>query len=252
MHLDLGLSIPSGRRRFRQDPPCNLSRDGCDNRTPRVAGSEGAPCFGVETRPSAATTPQNAPNRAHIRAGCARSGAYNRTKQVSVELGRGSPYVARAAVTALLPLRVRVDRKRKLGFRTGDPPGRGMRESPAFGLHRACSRSGRFAGRLARGKCSVRRSPSVFDGFTSEACDAVNLAEEEATRLGRGYVGAEHILLGVRRASRASQPPVAHEDSDATLGGSDATCHRLLSPWPHASSVRQENRRCKQLRSCRP
>jgi ATP-dependent Clp protease ATP-binding subunit ClpC len=37
----------------------------------------------------------------------------------------------------------------------------------------------------------------VFDGFTKEACDAVTLAQEEAAQLGRRYVGAEHMLLGL-------------------------------------------------------
>jgi ATP-dependent Clp protease ATP-binding subunit ClpA len=37
----------------------------------------------------------------------------------------------------------------------------------------------------------------VFGGFTTEACDAVSLAQEEAAQLARGYVGVEHILLGL-------------------------------------------------------
>ena len=40
---------------------------------------------------------------------------------------------------------------------------------------------------------------AVFGGFTIEACEAVSLAQEEAAQLGRGYVGAEHILLGLLR-----------------------------------------------------
>lgn len=37
----------------------------------------------------------------------------------------------------------------------------------------------------------------VFGGFTMEACDAVSVAQEEAAKLGRAYVGVEHILLGL-------------------------------------------------------
>jgi hypothetical protein len=42
----------------------------------------------------------------------------------------------------------------------------------------------------------VRR---VFDGFTKEACNAVALAQEDGEQVGRGYVGGEHILLGLLR-----------------------------------------------------
>jgi ATP-dependent Clp protease ATP-binding subunit ClpC len=37
----------------------------------------------------------------------------------------------------------------------------------------------------------------VFDGFTKEACSVVTFAQDEAAQLGRDYVGAEHILLGL-------------------------------------------------------
>lgn len=40
----------------------------------------------------------------------------------------------------------------------------------------------------------------MFDGFTQEACEAVTFAQAEAAQLERGYVGAEHILLGLLRA----------------------------------------------------
>ena len=37
----------------------------------------------------------------------------------------------------------------------------------------------------------------VFAGFTDSAIEAINLAEREAAELGSGYVGAEHVLLGL-------------------------------------------------------
>jgi ATP-dependent Clp protease ATP-binding subunit ClpC len=37
----------------------------------------------------------------------------------------------------------------------------------------------------------------VFEGFTAEACEAVNLAQKQATELDCPYVGVEHILLGL-------------------------------------------------------
>lgn len=37
----------------------------------------------------------------------------------------------------------------------------------------------------------------VFEGFTSEACESVNHAQQQATELDCPYVGVEHILLGL-------------------------------------------------------
>ena len=37
------------------------------------------------------------------------------------------------------------------------------------------------------------------DRFTERAKTALNLAQEAAVELGHGYVGSEHILLGLSR-----------------------------------------------------
>ena len=37
----------------------------------------------------------------------------------------------------------------------------------------------------------------VFAGFTVSAVEVINVAEREAAELGSGYVGAEHVLLGL-------------------------------------------------------
>ncbi|MBI1851850.1 MAG: hypothetical protein HYR85_16050 [Planctomycetes bacterium] len=42
---------------------------------------------------------------------------------------------------------------------------------------------------------------SMFDRFTDRAKRAMGVAREEAIRLGTGYVGPEHVLLGVLRES---------------------------------------------------
>lgn len=39
----------------------------------------------------------------------------------------------------------------------------------------------------------------VFAGFTEAVCEVVNLAQLEAEEHDSGYVGAEHILLGLLR-----------------------------------------------------
>ena len=44
----------------------------------------------------------------------------------------------------------------------------------------------------------------MFQRFTDQAREAVELAQDEARRLGHGWVGTEHLLLGlVRGAGRA-------------------------------------------------
>lgn len=47
----------------------------------------------------------------------------------------------------------------------------------------------------------------MFEGFTAEACEAVDLAQQQANELDCPYVGAEHILLGLllERRGVASQ-----------------------------------------------
>jgi ATP-dependent Clp protease ATP-binding subunit ClpC len=44
-------------------------------------------------------------------------------------------------------------------------------------------------------RCAILSA--VFAGFTASATETVNLAEREAAELGAGYIGAEHILLGL-------------------------------------------------------
>jgi ATP-dependent Clp protease ATP-binding subunit ClpC len=39
----------------------------------------------------------------------------------------------------------------------------------------------------------------AFDRFTERTRDALTLAQDEARRLGHGYVGTEHVLLGILR-----------------------------------------------------
>jgi hypothetical protein len=43
---------------------------------------------------------------------------------------------------------------------------------------------------------------AVFNGFTTEACDAVSLAQDEAT-LGSSSIETEHILLGIARENES-------------------------------------------------
>ncbi len=47
----------------------------------------------------------------------------------------------------------------------------------------------------------------MFEGFTAEACESVDLAQKQANELDCPYVGAEHILLGLllERRGLASQ-----------------------------------------------
>ncbi len=44
-----------------------------------------------------------------------------------------------------------------------------------------------------------RRPPVPFDRFTKRAKNVLSLADEEAERAGQGYIGEEHLLLGLLR-----------------------------------------------------
>jgi ATP-dependent Clp protease ATP-binding subunit ClpC len=69
----------------------------------------------------------------------------------------------------------------------------------------------------------------VFGGFTVEACNAVSVAEEEAAQMGRGYVGVEHILLGLLRGENGVAAQVL-TSLGITLGSARERLLMLVPP----------------------
>jgi ATP-dependent Clp protease ATP-binding subunit ClpA len=81
----------------------------------------------------------------------------------------------------------------------------------------------------------------MFDRLTSAARRVMSLASEESEQLGHGYIGDEHILLGLLR-EQASQASTLLREHGLDLSGARAELQRLvaagLTPRSHADDVR--------------
>jgi ATP-dependent Clp protease ATP-binding subunit ClpA len=72
----------------------------------------------------------------------------------------------------------------------------------------------------------------MFERFTDRARRVVTLAQEEATRLDHGYIGTEHILLGLIREGEGA----AAQALEALGISLDAAGTRPCPTWPNESS----------------
>jgi ATP-dependent Clp protease ATP-binding subunit ClpA len=81
----------------------------------------------------------------------------------------------------------------------------------------------------------------MFDRLTPAARRVMGLASEESEQLGHGYIGDEHVLLGLLR-EQASQASSLLREHGLDLSGAHAELQRLvaagLTPRSHTDDVR--------------